>query len=110
MFQELKELVEFKSQLLDVIKEVDAEIEKKQIFTQKALGSLGFNLKRQTSFLKEYIRTESIKDFSVTLLVNQINPNSVTISQKYKEEENIFEFRLKSVDELETLLEQLMML
>lgn len=110
MSQELKELVEFKSQLLDVIKEVDAEIEKKQIFTQKALDSLGFNLKRQTSFLKEFVRTESIKDFSVTLLVNQINPNSIIISQVYKEEQNMFEFRLNSIDELEKLLEQLMLL
>ena len=109
--EELNALLEFKKNLLDLVQEVTDKIDEHQLFTTKIMKSFGFSLKRESTFLKEYVMTNaSMPEWSVVALINQYCPNKITIQQNYKEESNKFEFYLESVDELERLLEQLYLL
>ena len=104
MSQELKNLVELKEQLLDSVKAVEKEIEKRQIFTERGLGKYGFKLKSGNSRYKLFIKQNG-KD-KVEITTDIIHPTEIVLIKDNGIEELAMDFNVKSEEELVKLLTQ----
>ena len=102
---ELQGLVELKEQLLDSVKAVEKEIEKRQVFTVRILEKYGFKL-NQTKDTRYKSFIKSVDKSKVELVLDIINPNNITIFKGDYFEESGMEFEVQCEADLAKLLAQ----